>query len=62
MDTKAKVAVDLLERVGKQRAALQNSERSLIPAALRAGLSVERVAEITGATVEHVKAIERDVT
>lgn len=61
MNTKVEVAADLLARVGQQRIQLSNSEKSIIPAALRAGLSVERVAHLAGATAEHVEEIRREV-
>lgn len=58
MDTKIEVAVDLLARIKQDRIRVTNSEQCTIPAALRMGLSVERVAHLTGASVERVKELE----
>lgn len=58
MDTKLEVAVDLLARIKQDRIKVANSELATIPAALRLGLSAERVAHLTGATMERVKELE----
>lgn len=58
MDTKIEVAVDLLARIKQDRIRVANSEQCTIPAALKLGLSAERVAHLTGASVERVKELE----
>lgn len=60
-DSKMAVAVDLLERIGQDRARVANSERSVIPAALRYGMSVEQVAQLAGTTVERVERVREEV-
>lgn len=54
------IAADMLARIGQQRIQTANSERSLIPAALRLGLSVERVAHLAGCTVERVEEVREE--
>lgn len=62
MEGKVEVAVDLLARIGEDRIRVANAEVATIPAALRVGLSAERIAHLTGATVERVQELEREVT
>lgn len=61
MGVKEDYAVDLLARIRMDRIAVENSERSTIPAALRRGMSVERIAHLTGATVVRVEEIRKEV-
>lgn len=57
MNTKEDVAVVLLTMIRDDRAKLESSERSTIPAALRIGMSSERIAHLTGASVERVEQL-----
>lgn len=59
MSSKHEVAVDLLSRIRIDRIRVANQELSIIPPALKLGLSAEEVARLTGAPIERVKELER---
>lgn len=61
MNSKIEIAADQLSRIGERRIGVANSERSLIPPAARIGMSVERIAHLTGSTVEHVREVLEEV-
>ena len=62
MDTKVKAAEQHLWLIRADRERVANSEAATIPAALRAGLTPERIAQIVCVSVEHINQFQEGGT